>query len=180
MLRLWQEYVQEDDVLACLSVLDDDCQRAVQVIERLDAEGGDPGMQTHERVCTSFSYGLFQAAIRRFPLALSRNLGRVQGTLKALGHAFRETSAESFSYAISSSCGAFVSGVCNNPSAGAAVGALPNLRKSTGATLSALFVGPTIAHMVGSIYSMGLSAYQTCKLGLREVRRYQEEANKKQ
>lgn len=180
MLRLWQEYVQEDDVLACLSVLDEDCQRAVQVIERLDVEGGAPEMQTHERVCTSFSYGLLRAAVRCFPLALSRNLGRVQGPFKALNHALRETSAESFSHAISSSCGALVSGICNSPSAGAAVSALPNLRKSLGATLSALFVGPAIAHTVGSIYSIGLSAYQTCRLGLREIRLYQEEVDGKQ
>lgn len=179
MLRLWQEYVQEDDVLACLSVLDEDCQRAVQVIERLDVEGGTPEMQTHERVCTSFSHGLIRTALRRFPLALSKNLGRVQGMLNAFNHALQETSTESFSHAISSSCGSLVSSLCNNPSVGAAMGALPNLRKSPGAALSALLMGPTIAHLVGSVYSLGLNAYHICKLELRDLRLHRAEMDKK-
>lgn len=179
MLRLWQEYVQEDDVLACLSVLDEDCQRAARVIEQLDVEGGASEMQTHEKVCTSFSYGLVHAALRRFPLALSRNLGRIQSPFKAFSCALQEASAESFSHAITTSCGSFVSGICNSPSAGAAVSALPNLRKSPGAALSAFLVGPTVAHLVGSVYSVGLSTYHVCKLGLREVRLRQAEVDKK-
>ncbi|EFO62828.1 Hypothetical protein GLP15_731 [Giardia lamblia P15] len=179
MLRLWQEYVQEDDVLACLSVLDEDCQRAVQVIERLDVEGGTPEMQTHERVCSSFYHGLVHTALRRFPLTLSKNLGRVQGISNAFNYALQETSTESFSHAISSSCGSLVSSLCNNPSVGAATGALPNLRKSPGAALSALLMGPTIAHLVGSIYSLGLSAYHICRLELRDLHLHRVETNKK-